>query len=139
MPFSIRWRGQGAEGCAKREYRKGHPSGHDEVVVFVVTATCRRPRCSGIARRSTRDLEVALGGRGTPSGVRTSSIFSAALRKDGLKLRTPNCAKIDFIRLIVLIRSLSSDSRSRCGRLASSSDMCYDVAFSAGCAVNLAT
>src|SRR5258707_8096598 len=55
------------------------------------------------------------------SGVRTASSFSLAFRNTGLKLRTPNWIRIDFIRLTVLVRSWTNDSRSRCGRLASSS------------------
>src|SRR5262249_17849549 len=80
------------------------------ILVFSTVLICslmRRKR--SICRRSAA---AALGGRGTPSGVRKASIFSAALRKDGLKLRTPTCARIAFIQLIVLVRSLSSELQS---------------------------
>jgi hypothetical protein len=88
---------------------------------FSIAFICSLMRRKRSIRR--RRAAAAFGGRGTPSGVRTMSIFSAALRKPGLKLRTPNWVRIDFMRLTVAVRSLRSDSRSRCGRLASSSDM----------------
>jgi glycine/D-amino acid oxidase-like deaminating enzyme len=46
---------------------------------------------------------------------------SAALRRVGLKLRMPSRAKVDFIRFTMRLRSPTRQSRSRFGRLASSS------------------
>jgi hypothetical protein len=43
------------------------------------------------------------------------------LRRVGLKLRMPSRAKVPFIRLTMRVRSLTRHSRSRLGRLASSS------------------
>ena len=56
-----------------------------------------------------------------PSGVRNCSSRSAALRRPGLKPRMPSRASALFIRLPMRVRSLTKASRSRLGRLASSS------------------
>src|SRR5438128_6947459 len=61
------------------------------------------------------------GGSGMPSGVCTVARRSAALRRVGLKLRMPSRAKVAFIRLTMRVRSPTRHSRSRFGRLASSS------------------
>src|ERR1700730_14483340 len=61
------------------------------------------------------------GGSGVPSGVCTVARRSAALRRVGLKLRTPSRASVAFIRLTMRVRSPTRHSRSRFGRLASSS------------------
>src|ERR1700731_4646784 len=60
-------------------------------------------------------------GSGVPSGVCTVARRSAALRRVGLKLRTPSRASVAFIRLTMRVRSPTRHSRSRFGRLASSS------------------
>ena len=44
-----------------------------------------------------------------------------ALRRVGLKLRMPSRARVDFIRFTMRVRSPTRQSRSRFGRLASSS------------------
>jgi hypothetical protein len=62
-----------------------------------------------------------LGGSGMPSGVCTLARRSAALRRVGLKLRMPSRVRVDFIRLTIRVRSPTRQSRSRLGRLASSS------------------
>ena len=52
------------------------------------------------------------GGRGMPSGVRTVARRSAALRRVGLKLRTPSRAcSVAFIRLTMRVRSPTRHSR----------------------------
>src|SRR6202008_492619 len=61
------------------------------------------------------------GGSGMPSGVCTVARRSAALRRVGLKLRIPSRARVDFIRFTIRVRSPTRQSRSRFGRLASSS------------------
>ena len=48
---------------------------------------------------------------------------SAALRRVGLKLRMPGRARVDFIRFTIRVRSPTRQSRSRFGRLASSSEI----------------
>ena len=58
---------------------------------------------------------------GVPSGVCTVARRSAALRRVGLKLRTPSRASVAFIRLTMRVRFPTRHSRSRFGRLASSS------------------
>ena len=63
----------------------------------------------------------ALGGSGMPSGVRTVARRSAAWRRVGLKLRIPSRARVPFMRLTNRVRSPTRHSRSRVGRLASSS------------------
>jgi hypothetical protein len=75
-------------------------------------------RRRAIARRSSASV---FGGSGTPSAVRSLSRRSAALRKVGLKPRMPRRARVLFIRLTMRVRSLTRFSRSRLGRLASSS------------------
>src|SRR5690348_6758367 len=60
-------------------------------------------------------------GSGVPSGVCTVARRSAALRRVGLKLRTPSRASVAFIRFTMRVRSPTRHSRSRFGRLASSS------------------
>src|SRR5205085_945051 len=55
------------------------------------------------------------------SGVCTVARRSAALRRVGLKLRMPRRARVDFIRFTIRVRSPTRQSRSRFGRLASSS------------------
>src|SRR6201997_4060745 len=62
-----------------------------------------------------------LGGSGMPSGVCTLARRSAALRRVGLKLRMPSRVRVDFIRLTIRVRSPTRQSRSRLGRVASSS------------------
>ena len=64
-----------------------------------------------------------LGGMGTPSGVRKALIFCGALRNSGLKPRIPSRARAPFIRLMMRVRSPTRLSRSRLGRLASSSSI----------------
>src|SRR6516164_8429533 len=61
------------------------------------------------------------GGSGTPSGVCTVARRSVALRRVGLKLRMPSRTRVDFIRFTIRVRSPTKPSRSRFGRLASSS------------------
>ena len=56
-----------------------------------------------------------------PSGVRSVSSRSDALRSVGLKPRTPRRARVLFIRFTMRVRSPTRLSRSRFGRLASSS------------------
>jgi len=60
-------------------------------------------------------------GSGEPSGVCSVARRSAALRRVGLKLRMPSRARVPFIRLTMRVRSPTRHSRSRFGRLASSS------------------
>src|SRR6266436_8381178 len=69
-----------------------------------------------------------VGRQGLASGVRTVSSFTVALRSLGLKLRTPNWIKADFMRLTTRVCSWTNPSRSRCGRLASSSSMVGTIA-----------
>ena len=54
-------------------------------------------------------------------GVCAVARRSAALRRAGLKLRMPSRARVDFMRLTIRVRSPTRFSRSRFGRLASSS------------------
>src|ERR1700726_2409188 len=61
------------------------------------------------------------GGSGMPSGVRTVARRSAALRRVGLKLRMPSRARVALMRFTMRVRSPTRHSRSRLGRLASSS------------------
>src|SRR2546421_11548123 len=63
------------------------------------------------------------GGSTEPSGVCSVARRSAALRRVGLKLRMPSRARVPFIRLTMRVRSPTRHSRSRLGRLASSSAM----------------
>src|ERR1700730_12947345 len=77
---------------------------------------------------SRRSAAIVLGGKDLPSGVRTVSSFTLALRSLGLKLRTPNWIKADFMRLTTRVCSWTNPSRSRCGRLASSSSMVGTIA-----------
>ena len=77
---------------------------------------------------SRRRAAIVLGGKDLPSGVRTVSSFTLALRSLGLKLRTPNWIKADFMRLTTRVCSWTNPSRSRCGRLASSSSMVGTIA-----------
>src|SRR4029077_11708429 len=77
---------------------------------------------------SRRRAAIVLGGKDLPSGVRTVSSFTVALRSLGLKLRTPNWIKADFMRLTTRVCSWTNPSRSRCGRLASSSSMVGTIA-----------
>src|ERR1035438_8024519 len=77
---------------------------------------------------SRRRAAIVLGGKDLPSGVRTVSSFTLPLRSLGLKLRTPNWIKADFMRLTARVCSWTNPSRSRCGRLASSSSMVGTIA-----------
>jgi hypothetical protein len=70
---------------------------------------------------SRRSSASVFGGRVTPSGVRSVSRRPGALRKVGLKLRMPRRARQPLIRLMMRVRSPIRLSRSRFGRLASSS------------------
>src|ERR1700693_1780432 len=62
---------------------------------------------------SRRRAAIVLGGKDLPSGVRTVSSFTLALRSLGLKLRTPNWIKADFMRLTTRVCSWTNPSRSR--------------------------
>ena len=70
---------------------------------------------------SRRSSAIVLGGIGSPSGVRKPSRRSAALFSLGLKPRMPSRTNAAFIRLTIRLRSPTRLSRSRLGRLASSS------------------
>src|ERR1700756_774213 len=72
-------------------------------------------------RMSRCSSAKVFGGSGMPSGVSTVARRSAALRRVGLKLRMPSRARVDFIRFTIRVRSPTRHSRSRLGRLASSS------------------
>jgi hypothetical protein len=61
------------------------------------------------------------GGSGEPSGVDRAARCSAALRRVGLKFRMPSRASVPSMRFTSRVRSLTRHSRSRLGRLASSS------------------
>src|SRR6202047_1005274 len=68
-----------------------------------------------------RSSAKRFGGSGMPSGVCSVARRSAALRRVGLKLRMPSRARVDCMRLTRRVRSATRHSRSRLGRLASSS------------------
>ena len=70
---------------------------------------------------SRRSSAIVLGGIGSPSGVRKSSRRSAAFFSLGLKPRMPSRINVAFIRLTIRLCSPTRLSRSRLGRLASSS------------------
>ena len=71
-----------------------------------------------MSRSSTAET---FGRSGEPSGVRRAARRSVALRRVGLKLRMPSRARVPFMRFTMRVRSLTRHSRSRLGRLASSS------------------
>src|SRR5260370_1430800 len=77
---------------------------------------------------SRRRAAIVLGGKDLGFGVGRVSSFTVALRSLGLKLRTPNWIKADFMRLTTRVCSWTNPSRSRCGRLASSSSMVGTIA-----------
>ena len=66
-------------------------------------------------------FEQRVGRERHPLGGRSVARRSGALRNVGLKLRTPKRTRQLFIRLTRRVRSRTSASRSRLGRLASSS------------------
>src|SRR5829696_7089520 len=120
--------------------RRNHRNGHSKKTVLTETAKLdiRIPRdregtgrasstsriCSRTKRRramSRRSSARVFGGSGTPSGVRSDSRRPSAFRTIGLKPRTPRRAKAPFMRLTSRVRSPTRFSRSRIGRLASSS------------------
>ena len=70
---------------------------------------------------SRRSSARVFGGRAPPSGVRSVSRRSAALRRVGLKPRMPRRARPALIRFTMRVRSPTRPSRSRLGRRASSS------------------
>src|SRR3954467_7093981 len=65
-------------------------------------------------------FEQRVGRERHPLGVRSVARRSGALRNVGLKVRTPKRTRQLFIRLTRRVRSRTSPSRSRLGRLASS-------------------
>ncbi len=71
-----------------------------------------------ISRRISSSM---FGGIALSSGVRNASSRFGALRSPGLKPRMPSRASADFMRLTIRARSPTRLSRSRLGRLASSS------------------
>ena len=75
---------------------------------------------------SRRSSASVFGGKGAPSGVRSVARRSGALRNVGLKFRMPRRARAPFIRFTMRVRSPTRFSRSRFGRLASSSSMRRD-------------
>src|SRR5260370_5364914 len=70
---------------------------------------------------SRRSSASVLGGIGSPSGVRRPSRRSTAFFSFGLKPRMPSRTNAAFIRLTIRLCSPTRLSRSRLGRLASSS------------------
>src|SRR4051794_13063832 len=81
-------------------------------------AICSRTsRSRAMSRRSSGSV---FGGNGAPSAVRSAARRSGALRRVGLKPRTPRRARAPFIRFTIRGRSPPSPCRSRLGRLASS-------------------
>src|SRR6516225_117983 len=77
---------------------------------------------TNLSRAMSRSSSAAtFGGNGEPSGVDRAARCSAALRRVGLKLRMPSRARVPFMRFTSRVRSLTRHSRSRLGRLASSS------------------
>src|SRR5436190_13909770 len=94
--------------CSNRFWRASSIS-----LIWLTTKSSR-----AISRCSSAKV---FGGSGMPSGVCTVARRSAALRRIGLKLRIPSRAKVDFIRFTIRVRSPTRLSRSRLGRLASSS------------------
>jgi len=103
--------------AAERLCNATHPGEHAAAANVSAELQAIWPPYRAAARPRT------FGGSGVLSGVRRVSVArrSAALRNVGLKLRMPSRARVAFIRLIMRVRSPTRHSRSRFGRLASSS------------------
>jgi hypothetical protein len=86
---------------------------------FSIAVICSRTTAR--RARSRRNSASVLVGRGTPSAARSVSSCCAARRSSGLKPRIPSRASVLFMRLMMRVRSPTRFSRSRLGRLASSS------------------
>src|SRR6516162_1989190 len=82
------------------------------LICSLINRRCAIPRCSSAS---------VLDGMALPSGVRNPGSRSGALRSFGLKPRIPRRTSAAFMRLMMLVRFPTSCSRSRVGRLASSS------------------
>ena len=96
-------------GCSSNRCRRASSI----CLIWLTTKPSRaRSRCSSAE---------TFGGSSEPSGVCRVARRSADLRKVGLKSRMPNRAKVPLIRFTMRVRSLTRHSRSRLGRLASSS------------------
>jgi hypothetical protein len=74
-----------------------------------------------LARHVALQLSLCVRREGRTSGMHSVSSCSDALRNVGLKLRMPRRASVPFIRFTMRVRSPTRLSRSRFGRLASSS------------------
>ena len=77
---------------------------------------CKRAKSRPISAR-------AFGGTGVPSGVRNVGSSFVARCSVGLNPRIPSRARQPFIRLMIRVRSATRLSRSRWGRLPSSSSI----------------
>ena len=76
------------------------------------------------SRARSRPISArAFGGKGVPSGVRRAGSSFVARCRFGLNPRMPSRARQPFIRLMIRVRSATRLSRSRCGRLLSSSSI----------------
>ena len=98
-------------------HRRGSGPGRRRSISLICSRTMRNRI---ISRRSSARV---FSGSGVPSAVRRPSSLSSALRSVGLKVRIPKRASIAFIRFTRRVRSPTSFSCSRLGRLASSSSI----------------
>src|SRR5437016_1194857 len=89
--------------------------------VFSIELICSRTNASRAMSR--RNSSMMFAGRPVPSAVRRPVRRSGALRRCGLNPRIPRRASALFMRLTMRERSLTRLSRSRFGRLASSSSI----------------
>ena len=85
-----------------------------------IALICSRSKASRV--RSRRISSSVFGGIGVFL-VRRNASSCGALRSSGLKPRTPSRARAAFMRLMMRVRSPTRVSRSRLGRLASSSSI----------------
>jgi hypothetical protein len=89
--------------------------------VFSIELICSRTNASRAMSR--RNSSIVFVGKPVPSGIRRPARRSGALRKCALNPRIPRRASALFMRLMMRERSLTRLSRSRFGRLASSSSI----------------
>ena len=100
---------QGRSGSVRRRSRRA-------ASIAAIRSPAKQSRV-----RSRFGSASVLGGSGIPAAVRNSASRSAALRTAGLKPRIPSRTGVPLIRLPRRVRSPTRLSRSRPGRLASSS------------------
>ena len=107
------------ESAATLDQAGAPPQTEGAAIPASMALICATTNCSRSISRSS--LASVLAGIAAPSAVRSVASFFRAVRSLGLKVHIPSLVRSAFMALISRVRSPTRVSRSRLGRLASSS------------------